>query len=115
LSYLILTIKTHRVKEGKPVIEPQEAERLRELFGNFISGMAYKLAAESAGIGKNVYHKTAKNMLMDRRYLGDGNYPRIITPDVFEQVQAEIQRRGELYTSKPKPPLVISQPSKLRM
>ena len=105
----------YRVKEGKPVIEPQEAERLRELFGNFISGMGYKLAAESAGIGKNVYHKSAKNMLMNRRYLGDGNYPRIITPDVFEQAQAEIQRRGELHPSKSKPPLVVSQPSTFRI
>ena len=105
----------YRVKEGKPVIEPQEAERLRELFGNFISGMAYKLAAESAGISKNVYHKSVKNMLMNRRYLGDGNYPRIITPDVFEQVQAEIQRRGELHPSKPKPSPVVSLPSSFRI
>ena len=105
----------YRIENGKPVIEPQEAEHMRELFYNFISGMGYKLAAESAGISKNVYHKSAKNMLMNRRYLGEGNYPRIITPDVFEQAQAEIHRRGELYPSKPKPPLVISQPSTFRM
>ena len=105
----------YRVKEGKPVVEPQEAERLKEFFGNFISGMGYKQAAETAGIGKNVYHKSAKNMLMNRRYLGDLNYPRIITLDVFEQAQAEIQRREELHPSKPKPPLVISQPSTFRM
>ena len=105
----------YRVKEGKPVIEPQEAERLRELFGNFISGMGYKQAAETAGIGKNVYHKSAKNMLMNRRYLGEGDYPRIIPPDVFEQAQSEIQRLGELYPSKPKPPLALSQPSSFRM
>ena len=105
----------YQIKEGKPVIEPQEAEHLRELFYNFISGMGYKQAAETAGIGKNVYHKSAKNMLMNRRYLGDLNYPRIITLDVFEQAQAEIQRREELHPSKPKPPLALSQPSSFRM
>ena len=105
----------YRVKEGKPVIEPREAERLRKFFGNFISGMGYRLAAESAGIGKNVYHKSAKNMLMNLRYTGAGGYPKIIKREVFEQAQAEIQRRGELYPSKPKPPQVISQPFTLRV
>ena len=105
----------YRVKEGKPVIEPQEAEHLRELFYNFISGMGYKRAAETAEIGENVYHKSAKNMLMNRRYTGTGGYPKIISSRIFEQAQAEIQRRGELYPSKPKPPLVISQPSTFRM
>ena len=105
----------YRTENGKPVIEPQEAEHLRELFYNFISGMGYKQAAETAGIGKNVYHKSAKNMLMNRRYTGAGSYPKIIKREVFEQAQAEIQRRGELYPSKPKPPLVVSQPSKFRI
>ena len=105
----------YRIEKGKPVIEPQEAEHLRELFYNFISGMGYTQAAEMSGIGKNVYHKSAKNMLMNRRYLGEGHYPRIIPSDVFELAQAEIQRRGELYPSKPKPPLVISLPSTFRM
>ena len=105
----------YRIENGKPVIEPREAERLRKFFGNFISGMGYRLAAESAGIGKNVYHKSAKNMLMNRRYTGAGGYPKIIKREVFEQAQAEIQRRGELYPSKPKPPLVISLPSTFRM
>ena len=105
----------YRIEKGKPVIEPQEAEHLRELFYNFISGMGYTQAAEMAGIGKNVYHKSAKNMLMNRRYTGVGSYPKIIKKELFEQAQAEIQRRGELYPSKPKPPLVISLPSRFRM
>ena len=105
----------YRIEKGKPVIEPQEAEHLRELFYNFISGMGYTQAAEMAGIGKNVYHKSAKNMLMNRRYTGVGSYPKIIKREVFEQAQAEIQRRGELYPSKPKPPLALSQPYSFRM
>jgi len=52
----------YRIENGKPVIEPQEAEHLRELFYSFISGMGYKRAAETAGIGKDIYHKSVKNL-----------------------------------------------------
>ena len=77
--------------------------------------MGYRLAAESAGFGKNVYHKSAKNMLMNRRYLGEGDYPRIISEDVFDQAQAEMHRRRALHTRKPKPQQETLQPSGFRM
>lgn len=76
---------------------------MRDLFQQYISGRSLKGAAEAAGIGEKVCHISAKKMLMNRRYLGEGDYPGIISEDVFDQAEAEMCRRGVLHTRKPKP------------
>ena len=98
-----------------PVIDPQQAERLRDFFQQYISGKSLKGAAEVAGIGQKVYHIAAKKMLMNRCYIGEGDYPEIISTDIFDQAQAEICRRGALHTRKPKLYQDISQPTGFKM
>ena len=105
----------YRIENGKPVIDPQQAERLRDLFQQYISGRSLKGAAEAAGIGEKVCHISAKKMLMNRRYLGEGDYPRIISKDVFDQAEAEMCRRAAFHTRKPKPQQETLQPSGFRM
>lgn len=88
---------------------------MRDLFQQYISGKSLKGAAEAAGIGQKVYHISAKKMLMNRCYMGEGDYPGIISEDVFDQAQAEMCRRGVLHTRKPKPRQESPQPSGFRM
>ena len=47
---------------------------------------------------------------MNRRYLGEADYPRIISAEVFEQAQAEMCRRSALHTRKPKQQMEMLQP-----
>ena len=105
----------YRIEDGKPVIDPQQAACLRDFFRLYISGMSLKGAAEAAGIGDRVCHMSAKKMLMNRRYLGEGDYPEIISAEVFEQEQAEMCRRSALHARKPKPQREISQPGGFTM
>ena len=105
----------YRIEGGKPVIDPKQAERLRDFFQQYISGKSLKGATEAAGIGEKACHISAKKMLMNRRYLGEGDYPRIISEDVFDQAQAEMHRRRALHTRKPKPQQETLQPSGFRM
>ena len=100
----------YRIEDGKPVIDPQEAARLRDFFQLYNSGKSLKIAAEGAGIGDRVCHMSAKKMLMNRRYLGEGDYPGIVRAEVFEQAQAELCRRSALHTRKSKPQRKMSQP-----
>jgi len=74
---------------------------LRDFFEQYISGKSLKGAAEAAGIGDKVNHISAKKILMNRRYLGEGDYPEIISTDIFEQAQAEMCRRRASHTRKP--------------
>ena len=105
----------YRIEGGKPVIDPHQAVRLRDFFQQYISGKSLKGAAEAAGIGEKVCHISAKKMLMNRRYLGEGDYPRIISKDVFDQAEAEMCRRAAFHTRKPKPQQETLQPSGFRM
>ena len=105
----------YMIEDGKPVIDPQQAVRLSDFFQQYISGKSLKGAAEAAGIGEKVCHISAKKMLMNRRYLGEGDYPRIISKDVFDQAEAEMCRRAAFHTRKPKPQQETLQPSGFRM
>ena len=100
----------YRIEDGKPVIDLQEAARLRDFFLQYISGKSLKGAAEAAEIGDRVCHMSAKKMLMNRRYMGEGEYPGIISAEVFGQAQAELCRRSALHTRKPRPQREMSQP-----
>ena len=93
----------YKTVDGKPVIDPQQAVILKLFFRLYLSGMGLKSAAVTAGIGENVEHVSAKIMLMNRRYIGEGDYPAIIDKGVFDQAQEEIRRRGEMHTRRGKP------------
>ena len=92
----------YRIENGRPAIDAQQAARLRDFFHKYLSGMSLRGAAKAAKIGKSVGHVSAKKMLKNRRYLGDGDYPAIIDEDVFAQVQKELSRRAATHARTPK-------------
>lgn len=83
----------YRIENGKAVIDETAAGRVRRLFENYLSGDSLKKAAENAGITGN--HGTIKLMLQNRRYLGDGFYPQIISEEMFNAAVEELQSRTE--------------------
>lgn len=105
----------YRIDRGKPVIDPCQAECLKELFRCYISGMSLSKAARKSKVCENPNHCSVKKMLMNRHYLGDEHYPQIISEDVFGQAQEELQRRGALRKRKPEAPMPSPQPSRFIM
>lgn len=84
----------YRIEDGIAVIDQEEAEKLRRLYENYISGMSLKTAAAKAGI--ETYHGTAKRLMMTRHYLGDDFYPAIIDEEIFHKAQEELSQRAAL-------------------
>ena len=116
--------------DGRIVVNPQEAETVRLIFGLFLEGLSpHSIAAELTrrGIktpgGKDVWNQqTVRRMLSNEKYKGDallqkeftvdflnkktkknegevpqyyveGNHEAIISPTVFDMVQAELEKR----------------------
>lgn len=70
------------------------AEKIRNLYINYLSGMSLVKAAEAAGIKAS--HTAVKRILRNRHYPGDSFYPAIIDRETFEKADAEITRRSKL-------------------
>ncbi|MDY6267876.1 MAG: hypothetical protein SPL39_02735 [Selenomonadaceae bacterium] len=81
------------IRDGKVAVEETEAAKLRQMLENYIGGMSYRAAAESAGC--NFTHARMKRLMQDRRYLGDETYPAIIAPAILEAAERERQARAE--------------------
>lgn len=84
----------YEIREGKVAIHPEQAERLRQMCENYLSGMTLVKAAEEAGIDRS--HSGVKNMMRNRRYLGDELYPQILDEEIFVKVSVEMQRRAQV-------------------
>ena len=83
----------YRIENGKAVIDEATAEQVRNLFRNYLSGMALVSAASEAGI--ETYHATVSKMLANRRYLGDDFYPQIIEEETYRVAQQERRKRAK--------------------
>lgn len=93
----------YRIERGKAVINELEAEKVRELFSFYLSGLSIKKAKEAAGIDTCV--RTANNMLQKETYLGDDYYPAIIERATFNAAAEERLRRLESFGNRrPKKP-----------
>ena len=66
----------YSIENAAPRLKEDEANKIRKLYENYLSGMALAKAAAAAGI--ETYHGTAKRLMENRHYLGDDFYPAII-------------------------------------
>lgn len=82
----------YRIENGQAVIDEAAAAIIRELYKNYLSGMALSDAARKAGL--NTYHGTAKRLMLNKHYLGDSFYPAIIDKDTFDAVPVELEKRA---------------------
>jgi hypothetical protein len=81
----------YRIENGIAVIDEEKAEKVRNLYRGYLSGLSLSVAAKTAGI--DAYHGTAGRMLRNERYLGDDYYPAIIDKETYEKAEAERLKR----------------------
>jgi len=83
----------YTIKEGKAVISEPEAEKVRKIFENYISGMSLTKSAELAGI--KMVHSSVRRILQKNCYTGDEFYPEIIDKAIFDKANEMIKERTE--------------------
>ena len=83
----------YRIENGAAVINDQEAECVRRIFDNYISGMSLAESAKAAG--HPLVHSTVKRMLTKKYYCGDDFYPAIIDISTFHTANSELKRRAD--------------------
>ena len=83
----------YRIENGTAVINDQEADCVRRIFDNYISGMSLREAAKAAG--HPLVHSTVKRMLTKKYYCGDDFYPAIIDISTFHTANSELKRRAD--------------------
>ena len=82
----------YKIEHGIAVVNQPAADKLRQLYKNYLSGMSLSKAASAAGI--KTYHGTAKRLMETAHYLGDSFYPAIIDNDTYQKVLVDRKRRG---------------------
>ena len=105
----------YRIKNGKAVIDEPAAEKIRQLYKNYLSGMSMVAAAKAADI--DTYHGTVKRMMGNRHYMGDDFYPAIIDVNTFTEAMLERQRRAKKLgrTDRIKPPVKKTAPNTFKL
>ncbi|NLH36173.1 MAG: recombinase [Lactococcus chungangensis] len=106
----------YKIIDGKAVVDEEQAENIRNFYKGYISGLAFKVAAENAGL--KLSHSSAGMMLRKRYYLGDDFYPSIIDKETFDKAEEmRIARAGSLgrireleKQEKPKPMVRFTMP-----
>lgn len=81
----------YRIENGRAVLDPDEARRVRAFFEDYLNGASQQGAARQNGIYRA--QATLGKMLRDKKYTGDGFYPPIIPQETFDRVQEERKRR----------------------
>lgn len=77
----------YKIEKGKAVIDEVQAEQIKIIYSKYISGLSYIEAAKAAGV--MIRHTGVRNILMNKRYLGDDYYPAIIDQETFDRAEAE--------------------------
>ena len=83
----------YSIANGAGVIKEADAECVKRIFNNYISGMSLREAAKAAG--HPLVHSTVKRMLTKKYYCGDDFYPAIIDISTFHTANSELKRRAD--------------------
>ena len=83
----------YRIENGAAVINEAEADCVRQIFNNYISGMSLAESAKAAG--HPGVHSSVKRILCRECYYGDDFYPAIIDAAVFHKAKNELKRRAD--------------------
>ena len=98
----------YRIENGAAVINEAEAECVRRIFDNYISGMSLREAASAAG--HPLVHSSVKRMLTKKYYCGDDFYPAIIDISTFHTANSELKRRADNKNQTGKTRRIIPKP-----
>ena len=98
----------YKIENGAAVIDETEADCVRQIFDNYISGMSLKEAASAAG--HPLVHSTVKRLLNRKCYCGDDFYPAIIDAAVFHRAKSELKQRADNKNQTGKTRRIIPKP-----
>lgn len=102
------------IRSGELAIEPKEKVVIKRIFSSYIEGLSYQGIADMLNEDKIAYssesrewnkHKV-KRLLENPRYMGENEYPAVITAETFEQVQMIIRSKLQTGVSKQERPAV---------
>ncbi len=82
----------YRIVRGEALIDSEQALNLRTFFRLYLEGFTIEDAGHDAGIPKGNTGTAA--LLSNPVYLGTDFYPRILSDEVFQAVQAERAKRN---------------------
>lgn len=91
------------------IIDEEKAQVVRNVFEWFVNdGLSQKKIHErllDMGIfqGKDLFASRGKRigeLMKDKAYIGEGNYPRIVSDEIFEQANEKMANRHKWHTSK---------------
>lgn len=92
---------------GNVVANQHEAEIIRQIFKNYISGMSYDMSAKMAGA--SFKHSSVKRMLMKKCYAGDSFYPEIIDRETFLAAYDRIKATTRSRNSRRESPIIYTE------
>lgn len=76
----------YKIVRGLAEIDPEQSEKVKMLFENYLSGMSVRAAKEATGIQRGTM--TVRHILENPVYIGsDPYYPAIIDQATFDEVQ----------------------------
>lgn len=82
----------YKIENGKVIIDDIEGDIVEKIFDYYLSGHALQKIAELLNIKKS--HASIKRILINKRYLGDKNYPKIIDEDIFNRAGRRLEERA---------------------
>ena len=71
----------YKIEKGQAVIDESIAEKVRQLFIEFLNCGSMRAAAVKVGIDKT--HSVIGRLLRNEVYLGDEYYPQLIDDELF--------------------------------
>ena len=86
----------YRIEDGLCVINNEESKILNKLFISYLEIGTLMRAANTSGFKANS-HTSVKRILINKRYLGDSYYPKIIDKDLFEKVNEKIKEKSKAW------------------
>ena len=82
----------YRIEDGLCVINNEESKILNKLFLSYLEIGSLMRSANTSGFKANS-HTSVKRILINKRYLGDDYYPKIIEKEVFEKVNEKLKEK----------------------
>ena len=98
----------YRMENGKIVIHPEEAERLKTFFDSYLSGATMRDAGKMAGLTCST--DSYPNLIERTIYAGNNHYPAIISEEYHRRLIEEREKR-----TMRKPRKQVLPPQKIRI
>ena len=80
------------IRDGRLEVQEIEAENIRKIFKTYLAGNTLIKSADLAGLKKN--SSSVKRILINKKYLGNEIYPKIIDGESFEKAGQMLKERA---------------------